>query len=226
MNLLGCISKNNNILSSMDLPDISTIEIKKKNQIEDLDGVVIFFREKNDLELVIEWLLICQEKKDIFIWIFSDANLDIDTNILMKLGANFVLFGEKKFNQLESSIQNTFAKLNFLIKKVKFDEEDSLKETNIVNAMNQSVVVNGIEVGLTKKEFIVFNILFENKDNCISYSEIYEKVWPSNVANDIEKYKYLVTNTIFHLRSKLDVFKNINIRTIRSRGYILSIKNK
>ena len=59
------------------------------------------------------------------------------------------------------------------------------------------------------------------KFGAIKYEELYKNVW-KDTANE---RKYRVANVIFHLRKKIeqDVNKPQYIKTIRSKGYMLTV---
>ncbi|MDN3193933.1 winged helix-turn-helix domain-containing protein, partial [Enterococcus faecalis] len=63
--------------------------------------------------------------------------------------------------------------------------------------------------------------LFKHAGQTITYEELYKNVW-KDTANE---RKYRVANVIFHLRKKIeqDVNKPQYIKTIRSKGYMLTV---
>ncbi|MGX7262938.1 winged helix-turn-helix domain-containing protein [Enterococcus crotali] len=86
---------------------------------------------------------------------------------------------------------------------------------------NLSVAINGHkEVSLTRLEYRAFEILYKKRNKAVTYKEIYEFVWKS----ELDKKQYRVANIIFHLRKKIEASSedaNI-IKTVRSVGYRLS----
>ncbi|MFD2388371.1 winged helix-turn-helix domain-containing protein [Enterococcus rivorum] len=90
-----------------------------------------------------------------------------------------------------------------------------------MNEANMSVLIEGKEIELTKREFCMIHLLSSNPKTAFSYEEIYQSVW--NEAYNNQKYK--VANVIFRLREKIEknTEKPIYIRTVRSRGYMLDV---
>lgn len=74
-------------------------------------------------------------------------------------------------------------------------------------------------IELSQKEFKLLHFLLENKDNVVSKSSIFQKVWQlpqDTYTNIIEVY-------ISYLRTKLDTgYDQKLIRTIKGRGYMIT----
>lgn len=72
-----------------------------------------------------------------------------------------------------------------------------------------------------KIEFFTIEYLYKHAGQTITYEELYKNVW-KDTANE---RKYRVANVIFHLRKKIeqDVNKPQYIKTIRSKGYMLTV---
>lgn len=75
--------------------------------------------------------------------------------------------------------------------------------------------------GLTQEEEVIFKLLFQNKNNIITFDTIAEELWSED---NIDKYSlYAIAKLIERLRKKL-AENNINenlIHTQRSQGYVL-----
>ena len=91
----------------------------------------------------------------------------------------------------------------------------------IPNNVSVRLYPNEDEISLTRLEYQLMNLLYENPSKGITYEEIYEEVWQTPYKDN----KYRVANLVFHLREKLEKAggKPSIIRTVRSRGYMLDI---
>lgn len=218
MALLGVVTKKENeTLSLFESGKRSVIKITQKEQLKTVSGVVIVIKKKEELSTAIEWLLACRENPTLFVWIFSLVNLNEELSILMSLGANGVYSDKSNLDFFNLVIGNTLTKIEQFSKLNKQHENES-----VINFKNQTVLVNGVEKELTRKEFKLFQILYENKDICVTYDELQKQIWPNKDGNEL----YLLTNAIFHLREKIKKSDFYQIKTIRSKGYLLTIKKK
>jgi len=74
------------------------------------------------------------------------------------------------------------------------------------------------EIGLTKKEYDLLEILLINKNVVLTRSQLIEKVWGYEYIGDTN----VVDVFIRYLRSKIDDgFENKLITTIRGVGYVV-----
>lgn len=218
MTLLGVVTTGEKeVLSLLQSEDRPVIDITERKQLQTLTGVVIVINEKEELSDGIDWLLACRENPLLFVWIFSLVELEDELNILMSLGANGIIVEKKNFNYLNLVINNTLFKVQQMPHKKKLHENET-----VINFKNQSVLVNGREQELTRKEFKLFQILYENKEMCMTYTELQKQIWPNKSSDEI----YLLTNAIFHLREKIQKDGFFQIKTIRSKGYLLTIKKE
>ena len=77
------------------------------------------------------------------------------------------------------------------------------------------VEIQGQKVKLTPKEIGVLELLMQRRETAVSRTEILEKVWGYNFANDQG-----LTQTISKLRGVLARNPNVSIRTIPKKGYL------
>lgn len=218
MALLGVVTKEeNDSLSLFESEKRSVIDITQKKQLETIGGLVIVVKQKEELSTAIEWLLACRENPTLFVWVFSLVDLNEELSILMSLGANGVYFEKNSLEFFNFVIENTLTKVEQFSNPSK-----QIENEQVINFKNQTVLVNGVEQELTRKEFKLFQILYENKDCCMTYAELQKQIWPNKTDNEL----YLLTNAVFHLREKIRESDFYQIKTIRSKGYLLTIKKK
>lgn len=191
---------------------LTSIETKK--QLTQLNGLIVSMEMKEDLSQVIEWLIACQKVPTVFIWVFSKVLLDYEENILLELGANDVIMTEERQPVLTKVVKNTFKRLEDSV----LCEPDS--PPKLLNEKNQSILVDGKEQGLTRKEFQLMCLLCENQNTTVTYEQLMHQLWPEAEKVDIIR----LANIIFHIRNKLKENDVFTIKTVRSKGYMLAIK--
>lgn len=201
--------------SLLELENCCVSTVDKKEQLQQLDGLIIVMKTKDQIAIVIDWLIASQTTPTLFVWIFSEVELEHEQMMMMSLGANDVVISTANLPQLSIIIKNTFSRLNGRI-----SEKINHSLEKFLNEKNRTAYINGDEISLTKKEFELLNILYENKNTTVHYEELMDKVW----KNHSKRNTFLIANTVFHIRNKMKKSKNFDIKTTRSKGYMLKIK--
>lgn len=189
--------------------------ITEKETMIQLNGVILPIQMKEQLPQVIDWLLFCQEHPRVFVWVYSTTPLDYEQELLLQLGANEVVI-------------NNPPRLTLIVKNslIRLTASREMRKTQIkglfLNKSNQSMYVNGQEELLTRKEFLLIQCLYEKKETCVTYDELVQLLWPNNPNKDL----FMLANTIFRLRQKLNKSKSYEIKTIRSKGYLLHLSEE
>ncbi|MGM0218951.1 winged helix-turn-helix domain-containing protein [Enterococcus sp. AZ126] len=191
------------------------IKVEKKEQLEQIDGLILSMDEKKQMSVIIDWLLTCQKTPSVFVWIFSTIPLDYEEDVLLGLGANDVVMTKSRESNLVQVVKNTFSRLEYSNKTRKRSIDHQ-----IINDKNQSILVNGMEQPLTRKEFQIFSLLYEHKNVSLSYENLLNRLWPNADENEL----YRLANIIFHLRKKIKDSDEYAIKTVRSKGYMLQTK--
>lgn len=217
---LGIVNDENKVDMTLDnllkLENYKVSIVEKKEQIQQLDGLVISMKTKKNIASVIDWLLACQTKPNVFVWIFSEVPLESELMILMSLGANDVVTSTINLHHLSIVIKNTFSRLkNHII------ENPKPNSVELLNENNQTVYINGSELSLTKKEFDLLHILYKNPNMTVRYEELMERLW----TNKPKDNTFLLANIVFHLRDKTKKSKDFEIETTRAKGYMLRMKS-
>lgn len=88
-----------------------------------------------------------------------------------------------------------------------------------INKNLNSIVCNGSELRLRKKEFALFEMLFVNLNNVLPRSVIFEKIWSDKLETNMES----LDSHIYMLRKSLKVFPEIKINLVKNIGYKMEI---
>ncbi|MEI3607330.1 winged helix-turn-helix domain-containing protein [Pseudogracilibacillus sp. SE30717A] len=85
-----------------------------------------------------------------------------------------------------------------------------------------TVTLEGTEVTLLRKEFLLLKFLYKNNGRTFSRDELLDAVWPFEEPTD-----RTVDDHIYRLRKKLFPFRNIlSIKTVKGLGYSLKIEDQ
>lgn len=110
------------------------------------------------------------------------------------------------------------ARIRALLRRTSKDKDNILKTSDIIlDIEKEKVEVNGNEVQLTKKEYMILEYLLRNRGQLIGRNQLLEHAWDRNV--DI--FTNVVDTHIKNLRKKLGKSGNI-IKTIYGSGYRIS----
>lgn len=190
---------------------INIFETKYLLNNSDLDGtydiIIISVSIEKDILSAIDWLIAINSYKSIFSIIIISDSLTNSISIFLKIGANQVI---KKSEMSLLMVKNVIYTLDAI--KNSFDRKNGL------NTDSRSITMDGNEQYLTNTEYKIFNFLHKNKNKVVSYERISKEIWP----NKLEKNKAIIANIIFNLRKKIKGSNNYTIKTIRSKGYILT----
>ncbi|NOZ74482.1 MAG: response regulator transcription factor [FCB group bacterium] len=109
------------------------------------------------------------------------------------------------------------ARVQALIRRSSYRNQPNLTIRNIsLNSLNRNVTVNGEQIPLSNREFLLLEYLMRHADQALTRSQILEHVWETQRDSDTN----IVDVYINYLRKKIDVpQKTSNIETVRGFGY-------
>ncbi|MQS75840.1 response regulator transcription factor [Companilactobacillus halodurans] len=116
------------------------------------------------------------------------------------------------------SIKELLARIEVVLRRTSSEE----KEKNFrLNTDVKSLIIDGNEISLTKKEYELLEFLIRNKGIVVSREQIFDNVWGINSNSQMR----MVDIQISHLRDKIETdTKNPQIiKTVHGFGYILEV---
>lgn len=103
-----------------------------------------------------------------------------------------------------------------------FMDEVYTKGGIIIDSRTDVIKIGNRELRLSRREFLLFRLLFVNSGNTILRETIMGKVWTDNPdisPASLDAYIYI-------LRKKIKDFSDrINIKLVKGIGYVLELKN-
>lgn len=194
-----------------------------KNEIDFFDVVGEFVRYEPQLVLMdislpfcngYHWCAEIRKLSKVPIMFISSAGDNM--NIVMAVNMGGDDFVTKPFD-----LDVLFAKIQAILRRsYSFQAQSSLLEHKgvILNLSDASMTVNGNRIELTKNEFRILTLLFENKGKTVSREEIMKSLWDSDCFIDDNT----LTVNVVRLRRKLeDAGIPDFIVTKKGIGYIL-----
>ena len=116
------------------------------------------------------------------------------------------------------SIKELLARIEVVLRRTSHEEHEN---NFTLNTDVKGLVINGKEIGLTKKEYELLEFLIRNKGIVVSREQIFDNVWGINSNSQMR----MVDIQISHLRDKIEKdTKNPQIiKTVHGFGYILEV---
>lgn len=191
-----------------------------------MDTLIIEDSDASNINWTCELIMNVRKQTALPLWILSSSDTINKTNriVYLQLGADGII---EQGNETDESIlmmRNLLKRFKQLEYPIEAPQKKLVERSAIFKLIPENLSVcleDGIEVNLTKLEFLTVEYLHKNARKTMTYEEIYKNVWNDTYRNR----KYRVSNLVFHLRKKLeiDIEKPQYIKTIRSKGYMLNI---
>ena len=199
-NFKKLVSKNTNV-----------IKITNTDYLSKIDVLVISQTTEDWLLDSIKWLISAKEFPEILSWVLVPKRIkNNEEEILLSLGAISTIELNEKFNSIVYSVRNTFYKI-----KQKNTQSDEL-----LFLRGNIVLVNSVEKKLTKIEYRLMKQLYDNKNTTVSYNDIYQNVWSGSSNYNPDNSRFKIANIIFRLRKIISGTNNLEIITVREKGYM------
>lgn len=116
------------------------------------------------------------------------------------------------------SIKELLARIEVVLRRTSHEQKKSSFQ---LNTDVKSLIIDGQEIGLTKKEYKLLEFLIRNKGIVVSREQIFDNVWGINSNSQMR----MVDIQISHLRDKIekDTKDPQIIKTVHGFGYILEV---
>lgn len=204
---------------------INRLKLTETESFENQDVLLIRDKEASDLSFICKVLIEAKKYPEMLVYIISPSQkLEKSIkNVYFQLGVNAIKDASLEWEEFYFMIKNHVEKI-VRTKTVPSEimSKKAISKKNIELEPNSlSIWFENDEISLTRLEYIVFELLHKNAGNTVSYEQISERIWQQN---SLEK-KYRVANMIFNIRQKIEQSDQNSscIKTIRSRGYMLTI---
>ncbi|KRK79348.1 response regulator transcription factor [Companilactobacillus nodensis] len=115
------------------------------------------------------------------------------------------------------SVKELLARIEVVLRRT----SDSDKTHFALNKAAKSLMINGTEIPLTRKEYQLLEFLLDNKGIVVSRDQIFDNVWGLNSNSQLR----MVDIQISHLRDKIekDTKDPQIIKTVHGFGYVLEV---
>ncbi len=196
-----------------DLVSVETEEI-----LSTLDGIVIYVANQEKLEMM-SWLIELEHQMPLFIWIvYSKPNEQI-AQICYELCKHSVITIIDQPHQL--SIMKYMIRNAMNYKKSTTERHCAEIKKNQYNfsldASKMILVYEDSIIRLTRREFMLTSLLFEQMNNVVSYERLEEHLFGKTGSY----YQARLANLVHLIREKLKVQNYLSIEIIRTKGYML-----
>lgn len=162
---------------------------------------------------------ICKEiSKSTYVIMLTARGEIIDKILGLEIGADDYIVKPFEIKEVLVRIKVIFRRNEKNIAEATYLDEDKKNEIIQINKKERSVLKDGEDVMLRRKEFDLLNFLYENKGIVFSRNDLLDKVWGYDYEGDTRT----VDVHIRRLREKLNEDKdNSIIETVFGIGYIM-----
>ena len=108
-------------------------------------------------------------------------------------------------------------RLNRLLQSAEQAPETISKGNILLETYSNKVYVDGVDLGLTNREFDVLFLLVQNEDKVLKAEYIYETIWKMPLAGD----KNAIQTIFSRLRRKIEP-SGYDIEVLRGKGYVFT----
>jgi DNA-binding response OmpR family regulator len=117
-------------------------------------------------------------------------------------------------------LEEMLTRVDVAMRRRKMDAAKSVQVitsgTLTLDPIGPHAILDGVDMQLTGKEFIILYLLVKNKGNSVSGEELYAKAWKQPMAGDVHALK----NVVYRLRAKLQTgHSGFHIVSSRGEGY-------
>ncbi|ALS02536.1 hypothetical protein ATZ33_14460 [Enterococcus silesiacus] len=194
-------------------------EVVKEGDLTDIDALIICKNQSFDVGKICEWVMKAKRYRNIPIWIIMSEEQLEEKYIYLQLGVCGIFVTDHIAEEIYLSIGNSLNTIN-----VQPQTELGEKPFIQLNPLMLSLTVGEKSVSLTKLEYSLLAILYENKENVCTYELLSETFLMKLPNMSHEQRQGRVANIICKIRAKLAlVDKKMShlIKTVRSVGYML-----
>ncbi|ALS36740.1 DNA-binding response OmpR family regulator [Enterococcus rotai] len=202
----GCLVENKKVVDEKDLQDIDALLICKNQTFSVVE--------------VCEWVIKGKMYRSIPIWVSTTEKQVEEKNIYLQLGVCGI-FEDYTIEEIDLAISNS-------LNTMKSAQHMELKEESMLqlDPLKLSLNVNNVTISLTKSEYYLVALLYEHKEEVCTYEMLAETFLGKDIELLSENGQSRVANIVCKIRAKIAQAsdgKNELIKTIRSRGYMLTL---
>lgn len=200
---------------------LETIEVVEKSDLKNLDALLICKNQVFGMREVCEWVIKMKAHKDVPIWISSSESHLEEKNVYLQLGVCGVFERNYSVEEINLSIINSLTMM-------RMDAQESAKENDffMLDPLKLSLFIGKSTIPLTKLEFVLLELLYDHKEEVCTYEMLAQSLLGEQFEFLGETGQSRVANIVCKIRSKLsqrNEGKQELIRTVRSRGYMLTL---
>ncbi|MGM0219448.1 winged helix-turn-helix domain-containing protein [Enterococcus sp. AZ126] len=206
------------------------IEAVEVEEIQGMDAIIIEEMSSENIGRTCELIIKMKNYTTGMIWIVSKNSKKNNRIIYLQLGASatvdtriepdeFSLLIRKSFDRVYTKSEATF--IDRHMNKPIEDSKTEKPEVELLSNVMGVKIAGQKEILLTRLEYKVLVVLNEQLNQVVPYAELFQRVWGGE--SDLDTFR--LANLISHLRRKIegDPEKPKYIKTIRSKGYMLSV---
>ncbi|WP_086314957.1 hypothetical protein A5821_002516 [Enterococcus sp. 7F3_DIV0205] len=193
-----------------------------------IDIIIIDYSEQSSEEVMLNICELLVSKKvsnPEIIFVIVKESKKIDRMVLLQLGVTQVFDQQTAPDEFSLFLSNLLNTKNMgQLESVEVEQEESNRSIELLP--NRFVIrIDGREeVFLTKLEFKLLDHLNNIEGQFASYDELMKVLWMETLT--LENGRSRIANIVFHIRTKIEENPSnpVYLKTVRNKGYFLSVK--
>lgn len=200
---------------------LETKEVVKEGDLKEIDALLIYKSQAFSIREVCEWLIKVKIQKPIPIWIATSEKQIEGKSVYFQLGLCGIFEEDYTVEEISLSISNSLNTMKSS-PQVKVQENQYFQ----LDPLKLSLSVGETTVSLTRQEYCLLEVMYSNKEEVCTYEMLSESILGEELEIAGEIGQSRVANIVCKVRAKITQAsdgKQELIRTIRSRGYMLTL---
>ncbi|MFD1900923.1 winged helix-turn-helix domain-containing protein [Enterococcus termitis] len=198
-------------------------EILEENDLKDVDALLICKNQQFGLREICEWVIRIKSHEALPIWVATNERQLEEKSIYLQLGVCGIFEKDYTVEEIDLSISNNLKAMSV---HTQIQEKTYQGATFKLDPLRLSLSVGKNNVPLTKLEYCLLEILYENKEEVCTYEMLAKTLLGEEVNQDVNQAQSRVANIVCKVRAKIAQVNRGElemIKTIRSRGYMLTL---
>ncbi|MEI5990614.1 hypothetical protein A5881_002119 [Enterococcus termitis] len=196
-------------------------KIVDESDLQDIDALLICKDQNFSIIEVCEWIIKSKIQQSIPIWISTTEKQVEEKHIYFQLGVCGIFEENYTIEEIDLAISNNLDAMKSK-QQLKTREEASFR----LDPLKLSLSFNDFSISLTRSEYYLVDLLYENREEVCTYEMLQESLLGQKIDLLDENGQSRVANIVCKIRAKIAQVsdeKNELIKTIRSRGYMLTL---
>lgn len=198
-------------------------EIVEEKDLKGIDALLICKNQQFGIREICEWVIKIKTHESVPIWVATTEKQLGEKSIYLQLGVCGIFEKDYTVEEIDLSIGNS---LQAMKQNKNTQDETYSGKSFILDPLRLSLSIGKNNVPLTRLEYCLLEVLYENKGEVCTYKMLAEALLGKEMIADFDLAQSRIANIVCKVRAKIAQTNRGEqdlIKTIRSRGYMLTL---